>query len=227
MAEQSRSGPDRNWHRTTSHPTPPPPAPENAERLRSPKPPRERLYRAKGGLLSHPRPPRLPAVLAGDGREQSEAHPGISPLLAAWPLPPPPGQEEAVTTQNLAPALAQSGAPAASGGRRSLPQPDPLYPARPTSGAPPASALRSFFLPSFLPLPPSPFSLSSGPHAPRQRVSAAAPRSGEMALELSSRPLLSPHPQLPGKASAESPAASHPQRTAQPTPDLFPLPANK
>lgn len=71
-----------------------------------------------------------------------------------------------------------------------------------------------FFLPFSLPCLHSLFLSPAAPHAPRQRVSAAAPRTREMALErlLSSRPLFFPlPPQLPGKASTDPP---HPNETS-------------
>lgn len=175
---------------------------------------------SKRGVIIRPRRPRIapppryppPVVLAGSTPEISSP----APLSAACPLPPPPGPEEVITTQILAPVPAHGGVggtpgkPAeGSGLRRSLLRSAPQ---------PPPSALHSSLPPSSLPCLRS----SAAPHAPRQRVSAAAPRSGEMALELLlySRPLFFffPPTRLPGKASADPPGAKPPQPTPIPSP---------
>lgn len=155
VPEPSRNLPDRDWHRVGffffffSGNCRTAPKTQTSKRAVIISRRRPHIALPLSPPLSSPRPPM---VLAGSGREQSEARPRNLPLLlAAWPLPPPPGQEEVITTQILAPAPTHRGAPGASGGRRISPQPAPFYPAPPTLGAPPASALCSSFLP---PLPP-------------------------------------------------------------------------
>lgn len=106
---------------------------------------------SKRGVIISRRRPRIappsplpfpwpPVVLAGIRREQSGAHPSDLPRwLAAWPLPPPPGQEEVITTQ-ISRHTAGAREPADFAAACSA------LPAAPTPSVPPASALRSSFL---------------------------------------------------------------------------------
>ncbi|XP_074939175.1 chromobox protein homolog 3 isoform X1 [Phalacrocorax aristotelis] len=184
VPEWSRTGPEHDWHRPVSSP------PEIAERPRRLKTSKRgviinrRRSRLVPALTLSPRRVALPAATCGTGRERTggerRAPPKFPspppPWLAAWPLPPPPGQEEVITTQILAPAPTHRGGPGASEGRRTSPQPAPLYPHRRHRARRPLRHSSSSFL---LPSPPSLFLSPAAPHAPRQRHKMGKKQNGK------------------------------------------------